>query len=222
MTNTTARIRKEGKDFEIIVDMDNALKFRKGENVMFLEMDTVFTDAKKGNVASQEDLMKAFKTTDINEIAAKIVKTGEVLVTQQHRDAEQEKKFKQIIDFIVTNSIDPKTGNPHTPDRIKSALEQSHVNIKNAPIENQIPEIMEKLSKIIPIRIETKKIKITIPAMHTGKAYGIVAQYKEEENWKDDGSLEVIVKIPAGMVMDFYDKLNGVTHGSALTEDIKE
>ena len=37
----------------------------------------------------------------------------------------------------------------------------------------------------------------------------------------NDGSLEVIISIPAGMVMDFYDKLNGVTHGAALTEDIK-
>jgi len=222
MTNTTARIRKEGKDFEIIVNMDNALKFRKGENIAFLEMDTIFLDAKKGNVASKEDLMKAFKTTDINEIAAKIVKSGEVLVTQQHRDAEQEKKFKQIVDFLVTNTVDPKTGNPHTPDRIKSALEQAHVNIKNTPIDSQIAEAMEKVSKILPIKIETRKIKINIPAMHTAKAYGVVNQYKEEESWKDDGSLEVIIRLPAGMLMDFYDKLNSVTHGSALTQEIKQ
>ena len=30
MTNTTARIRKNSLDFEIIVDLDNALKFKKG------------------------------------------------------------------------------------------------------------------------------------------------------------------------------------------------
>ena len=30
MTNTTARIKKTGKHFEIIVDLDDALKFRKG------------------------------------------------------------------------------------------------------------------------------------------------------------------------------------------------
>jgi ribosome maturation protein Sdo1 len=38
----------------------------------------------------------------------------------------------------------------------------------------------------------------------------------------NDGSLEVIVEVPSGMIMDFYDKLNGVTHGSAITEEIKE
>lgn len=96
------------------------------------------------------------------------------------------------------------------------------MNIKNTPIENQIKEIVEGLSKVIPIRLETKKIKIKIPAMHTGRAYGVISQYKEGEKWLDDGGLEVTVKVPSGIIMDFYDELNSVTHGSALTEEIKE
>ena len=32
MTNTLARIKKAGKNFEIIVDLDGALKFKKGES----------------------------------------------------------------------------------------------------------------------------------------------------------------------------------------------
>jgi len=35
------------------------------------------------------------------------------------------------------------------------------------------------------------------------KAYGVIAIYKESENWLNDGSLEVIVKVPSGMIMDF-------------------
>ena len=72
------------------------------------------------------------------------------------------------------------------------------------------------------IKISTKKVKITIPAEHTGKAYGVINQYKENENWLDDGSLEVFVDVPSGAIMNFYDKLNNVTHGSALTEEIKK
>ena len=49
----------------------------------------------------------------------------------------------------------------------------------------------------------------------------MINQYKKEEKWLDNGDLEVIVNVPAGLVMDFYDKLNSVTHGSALTEEIK-
>lgn len=223
MTTTLARIKKEGKHFEIIVDLDEAMKFRKGES-SYIEAEgyKIFKDSKKGQVASSSDLKKAFGTEDVSEIAKKIVKDGEVLLSQEYRDEEKDKKLKQIVDFISKNAIDPKTGNPHTSERIKNALEQAHVNIKNVPIENQIKEIVAELSKILPIKIETKKIKITVQAMHTGKVYGIINEYREQEKWLDDGSLEVVVNIPAGMAMNFYDKLNSVTHGSALTEEVGE
>jgi ribosome maturation protein SDO1 len=223
MSQTIARIKQKGKHFEIIVDLDKAITFKKGQTGSFeSEDDRIFTNSKRGEVASNSDLMSSFGTTNASDIAKKIVKEGEVLVSQDYRDEEREKRLKQIVDFLFRNAVNPQTGNPHTPDRIHRALEEAHVNMKNAPIESQIKEILEQISKIIPIRIETKKIKVIIPAIHTGKAYSIIGQYKEEENWMNDGSLEVMISIPAGMVMDFYDKLNSATHGSALTEEIKQ
>lgn len=223
MTNTTARIKQKGKHFEIMVDLDNALKFKKGTSSWIeAEGDRIFNDIKKGNVASTKDLEESFGTSDILEIVKKIVKDGEILLTQEHRDEEKDKKIKQVIDFLSTNAINPQTGHPHTSERIKGALEEAHINIKNVPIENQIKDILGEISKIIPIKIETKKIKVTVPAIHTGKVYNIINQYKEEENWLNDGSLEVIISIPAGIAMDFYDKLNSATHGAAITQEIKE
>jgi len=223
MTNTLARIKKAGKNFEIIVDLEDALKFKKGEVTHIeAEGDKIFSDSKKGQIVSNSDLQEAFNTTDIQEAIQTIVKEGEIQTTQEHRDAEQEKKFNQIVDFLTNNAIDPQSGNPHTPERIKNALKQAGANIKNIPIENQINEIVELISKIIPIKIDTKKVKITIPAIYTGQVYGIVSQYKEEEKWKDNGDLEIIVKVPAGIIIDFYDKLNNITHGSALSEEIEK
>lgn len=223
MTQTTARIKKTGKNFEILVDLDKAMVFKKGESVSvdFLEIDKIFTDAKKGHVAPDKDLNDAFGSSEVNEIAGEIAKNGEILLTQEYRDEGREKKIKQVVDFLVTNAVDPNTKNPHTAERIKSALDQAHVNIKDVAIEKQISEIIEKISSILPIKIETKKIKIVIPAIHTGKAYGVITQYKEKEDWLSNGDLEVVVSVPAGMVMDFYDKLNSITHGSALTEELK-
>ncbi len=223
MTQTLARIKKTGKNFEIMVDMEKALAFKKGEiSGGFLEIDKIFSDSKKGEVSSNSDLKQAFQTEDINEISGRIVRDGEILVNQEQRIEEHEKNIKQVVDFLATNSTNPQTGNPHTPERIKSAIMEAHINIKNAPIENQIQEIISQLSEIIPIKIEIKKVKITIPAIYTGKAYGVINPYKEEENWLNDGSLEVIIKIPSGIIMNFYDKLNSVTHGNAITEDVKE
>jgi len=223
MTQTIARIKQAGMNFEIIVDLGEALKFKKGESSLIeAEGDKIFTDSKKGMIASGSDLDKAFKTTDINVIIEKIIKNGEVLVTQEYRDEEKEKKFRKVVDFLTNNAIDPQTGNPHTIERIKNALRQSNVNLKNIPIENQIKDILLEVGKVIPIKIKTKKTKIIIPAMYSGKIYGIINQYKEQENWLDDGSLEVIVSVPTGIIMNFYDKLNSLTHGSVITEEIKE
>jgi len=223
MTQTIARIKQRGKHFEIIVDLDEAIKFKKGQSSHFeAEDDRIFTNSKRGEVASNQDLMSSFGTTDGSEIIKKIIKEGEILVSQEYRDEEREKRIKQVIDFLSRNSVNPQTGFPHSPDRIQRALEEAHVNIKNVPIDNQIGDIIDEISKIIPIKIETKKIKIRIPAIHTGKAYGIINPYKEDENWMNDGSLEVLISIPAGMVMDFYDKLNSATHGSAVTQEMKE
>jgi ribosome maturation protein SDO1 len=224
MVQTTARIKQHGKHFEIIVDTDKALKFKKGESssMDFLEIDTIFTDSKKGFAASNKDLEKAFGTTDVNTIAKKISKNGEILLTSEHRDEKKENKVKQVIDILSRNAVDPQTGNPHTPERIKNALEQAKVNIKDTPVDSQMKDILAEISKIIPIKLETKKIKINVPAMHTGKVYSIINQYKEDEKWLDNGNLEATLVIPSGLLMEFYDKLNSITHGSALTEEIKE
>jgi ribosome maturation protein SDO1 len=222
MTNTVARIKQGGKHFEIIVDLDKALQFKKdGSAQDFLEADKIFTNSKKGFAASESDLSEAFGTNDSQEIAEKIVKSGEVLVGQEHRNEEQEKKYKQVVDFLSNNATDPQ-GSPISGERIKSALEESNVNIKNTAIEDQIQDIVSELSKVIPIKIETKKVKLTIPAVHTGKIYGLINQYKDKEDWLSNGDLEVNVNVPAGTIMDFYDKLNSLTQGSVLTEEIKE
>ncbi len=225
MTQTTARIKKGNAHFEILVNMEVALNFRKtgkGSAIDFLETDRVFDDANKGNVSSKGQLENAFGTSDPYEIAEEIVKRGEILVNEEHRSAEQEQKVKQVVEAISRNAIDPRTGNPHTPERIKSAINEARIQIKNIPVDQQIPEIIDKIQKILPIKIQTKRVKVIIPAIHTGRAYGVVNLYKEKEDWKDDGSLEVVVSVPAGMIMEFYDNLNGVTHGAAITEEIKE
>ncbi|MEX2017551.1 MAG: ribosome assembly factor SBDS [Candidatus Pacearchaeota archaeon] len=221
MVNTVARVKKTGKNFEIIVDLDNALKFRKGmSNFIEAEGSRVFSDSKKGLAASNSDLMAAFGTSDINTIAGMIVKGGEVLVTQEHRDEERDRKVKQVVDLIVRSATD-QNGRPYTPEKIKNALEQAHVNIKNRSPESQLKEIILELSKIIPIKMETKTFEVTVPAMYTGQVYGIVNPYKEEEMWLDNGDLRINIALSGALVLSFFDKLNSATHGSAITKEIK-
>tara|TARA_Y100000310_G_scaffold343792_1_gene453051 strand:+ start:4641 stop:5312 length:672 start_codon:yes stop_codon:yes gene_type:complete len=222
MAQTQARVKKGGKNFEILVDLDEALKVKKGEgniNAAVLT-DAVFHNLKGGEHASEGDLKKFFGTSNFIEVAEKIIQGGEVVLPSDYLKGEQDAKYKQVVDFLVKNAVS-SSGTPYTPDKIMKALQEAHVQVKNKAIDLQMTDIMEQLEKILPIKIEMKKVKITIPAQHTGKAYGIVNEFKESEEWLGNGDLVIIVNVPAGLIMDFYDKLNGVTHGSALTEEVK-
>lgn len=224
MGNITARIKLEGKNFEILVDADKALEFRKGRKVSIqdiLALDKVFYDIKKGLSVSDEDMVKAFGTTNINSIAEKIIKKGELILPLEYKSKEREEKIKQVIDFLSRNAIDPASGKPHSNERIKTVIEEAGINIENKPVSEQISKIVEKLKAVLPLKLETKRISVKVPAVYTGKLYGMLRQYAEKEEWENDGSLTCIINIPAGLQLEFYDKLNAVTHGAAITEEVK-
>jgi len=216
-----ARIKVKGKHFEIQVDLEEALKVKagKGDILSALDMPKIFTDLKKGHVASQADLTECFNSTEVFDIAKQIIIKGEVQKNQDFRDAERETKVNQVVQLLVRNSSD-QHGRPYTEDRIRRALHEGHIAIDNKPAEQQIPHIIEKLTAIIPIKLETKKIKLTIPAQYSGQVYGLLKDYKESEEWLSNGSLEAVINIPAGMQLDFYDKLNHITHGAVQSVEL--
>src|SRR3989344_7204650 len=223
MAQVTARIKVKGKHYEILVDLDEALKVKagKGDIMSALKSTAVYADLKKGNKTPSADLIDAFGTQELYEIAKKIIASGEVQKTQESREAERENKMKQVINLILRNAVD-QNGRPYTEERIKRAIEESHYSFDNRPAEQQMQLVVEKLKTIIPIRIETKKIKLTIPAQYTGQVYGLLKEYKEKEEWLANGSLQAIINIPAGMQLDFYDKLNNIIHGAVQSEEIIE
>jgi ribosome maturation protein SDO1 len=223
--DTTARIKINNKHFEISVDLDYALRLRKGDNVNIqnvLLVNQIFTNLKDGSKASSSDLMSCFGTSDVLAVADRIVKKGEIQLPKEFRDEQSENKKKQVIDWIVRNAVDVKSGRPFTPQAITSAIEQAGVNITNVSVEQQIGKITESLKTIIPLKIQTKKLVITLPAIYTGKAYGVFNEYKEKEDWLSNGDLKVTINLPVGLQSEFYDKLNAITHGAALSEEVKE
>lgn len=223
MPHVTARTKVKGKPYEISVDLDEALKVKagKGDIMSALQGRNIFTDLKKGNVAAAKDLTDAFGTTDVYAIATKIITTGEVQKTQEFRDAAREAQIKQLVDLIVRNAID-QHGRPYTAERITRALDEVHYNIDNRPADQQLHDALHKLKEILPIKIDVKRVKLVIPARFTGQVYGLFKDVKESEEWLGNGDLEVIANIPSGMQLDFYDKLNGVTHGAVRSEELGE
>jgi len=230
MPNVTAKIKKKGKEFEILVDLDKAIGFRKQKlegNAAslrdILAINEIFTDQKKGLKASSTELKDAFGTEDKLKAAGIIINDGEVQLTQEYRDKMRELKIKQIVEFLARNCMDPRTQAPYTPQRIEQAIKQAGAKIDDRSVDDQIPGIIKDIEKIIPIKIAVKKIELIVMPQYTGQIYNLIKTFKKDkEDWLNDGSLRCIIQIPAGMQLEFYDKLNAVTHGSAITKEIKE
>ena len=225
MGDTIAKLRSGKLFFETMVDLDNAMKLRKGGEVSMSDVirdNAIYTNLGKGMKAGSAELEQAFGTSEFEKVVEQIVKKGIIEVSQEFRDEALEARRKQVVDFLVRNAIDGQTGRPFTPDTLQNALKDAGVKLENKNIENQITRINDSLKQVIPIKIETKKLKVIVPAVHTGKAYGLLTEYKEKEEWLSNGDLQITLNIPVGIQMEFYDKLNSITHGSAITEEIKE
>ena len=217
---TIARLTKDNEHFEILVKPEKALDYRTGKTTRISEVlaaEIIFADANKGTKVSEENMRKAFETTDPLKIADEILKKGTLQLTTEQRRKMVEDKKRQIIDFISRQAVDPKTNLPHPPLRIENAMEQIRYTIDaHKPVEEQAREIVKLLRPILPLKIEQISVVVRVPAEHSARAYGSLKSFGEikKEEWRADGSWYGVIDMPAGAYASFLNKLGDVTKGS--------
>ena len=222
-----ARWETQGSRFEVLVDPTAVQDLKDGKTVDLsdkLALDQVFKDARKGDKISAEHLERTFHTRDLAEIARQIVLKGEVQVTTDQRHRLQAAKHKQIVATIARNAMNPQTGAPHPPARIEAAMVEAKVHVDPfRAADVQVQEILQKLRPIIPIRFDTVRVKIRLPAQHYPRVIGELKGIGRltEEQWLSDGAWSGILEIPAGVQTELYEKLNARTKGSAETVLLK-
>jgi ribosome maturation protein SDO1 len=222
----TAHMDINGERFEIMVDPDLSYQYRIGQkkelnNVLTVE--EVFKNFRNGERHTTSSLQKAFGTTDIYAIAERILKHGELqLTTEQKRKMLVEKK-KQVIAILMRECIDPRTGAPHTQMRLEQALEESRVHIDGfKDAGEQLEDVIKALRPLIPLKFEHVRIAARISPDFAQRIYGLLKGYGiQKEEWAKDGSLIVVVEMPAGVQGEFYDRLNKATAGTAETKILK-
>jgi ribosome maturation protein SDO1 len=214
-----AKLEMKGSRFEILVDPDKALAFKKGATIDMHDVlvgYVIFEDAHRGKKASEEKLKATFETDDVFAIAALIIKNGEVQLTAEQRRKVIEDKRKRIIDILARNCLNPQTGLPHPATRIEAAMEQAKVSINPfRDAEEQAKEIVQALQSIIPIRMETLRIAVKVPSPYAAKAYSVIERFGtiSKDEWGSDGSWICVIEIPAGLKVEFMEKVNEFSKG---------
>lgn len=219
-----AKLKTHGEHFEILVDPDRAYDLKKGAPVPLedvLAVEDVFENASRGDRVPEENLVKAFGTTSVPEIARRIIVEGEINLTAEQRHRMLEEKRRQVVSFISRNAVNPQTMAPHPPARIERAMEEAGVHIDLArSVEENVTVAMKAIRPIIPIRFEEVRVAVKVPANYAARAFGEVSGFGRlvKDEWQADGAWIGVVQIPAGMQPEFYDLVNKLSKGEAETK----
>jgi len=216
---TIARLSRGGLTYEIIVDPDAALRFKMGEALppaKLLLYEEVYRDSRKGIRANKDELMKTFGTTDVGEVALRILREGELQITAEQRRRLIEEKRRQIIDFLSKNAIDPRTNLPIPPQRLELALDEAGVSIDPfIDAKKQVARVLEKLRPILPMKIGLGIFIIRVPGDAQPTVYKHLKMTGKivRESWGEDGWWRCELEAPAGMFTELVDIVNKYTSG---------
>jgi len=223
---TSVRLTIGKERFEILVKPDPALKFKRGEKMEvspILIIDEIYTDANKGSRASADKIEKHFKTQNVVEIAERILREGELLVTAEQRRKLIDEKKKQIISFICRNCIDPRTNAPFPPLRIEQLLGKLRPTIDPFnPADEQAKSIIDMLKRELPIKMENIKVAVKVSPQYAAQAYGAAKNFGSitQDEWLTDGSWRAVIEMPVGIYGSFVDKLGNVTRGAVEIKQV--
>jgi ribosome maturation protein SDO1 len=223
-----SRLLISGQKFEVLVDPEKALKIKKGENVDMREVlayPAIYKDVRSAELISTKDLQKIFGTSDIFEIAKRIVEKGEIQLTTEQRRKMIEEKKNQIVSIISKKGVDPRTNAPHPPQRILNAIESSGVKIDPfLDAEAQVERVLESIKTILPIKLKKILIQIKVLPQYSGKVVSVIKKFGnvKSEEWLSDGSLQCQVEILIGVKNEFFEKISNLTHGNFESKILEE
>jgi len=226
-TSDAIKVRYSGdKEFEILVEPDLAkeakLEGQDHDIQRLLFVQEIFTDANQGERASADEIEDEFGTRQVMEAAEGIFEKGEMQLTTEQKAEMREEKRKQIINMISRRAQDPKTGNPHPPQRVENALEEAGFHVEwDADVEERFRDAIDKIRPIIPVSLEEKTVAIRIPVDEAGKAYDKIQNVAEveEEEWGNEYFMSRVT-MPAGVLSELMDELQEMTSGKAEMKEV--
>ena len=118
-----------------------------------LIVDIIFSDYKKGNLAKSNEISSVCGTSDLKEATIFILDNGEIPLTAADRKRLISQKRAGIINFFVSNFLDPISKKPHPATRIDNALKSiKGISVDpHKPVNIQAKEIMKKLKRILTL-----------------------------------------------------------------------
>lgn len=194
---------KAGKEeFQVLVDFKKLQEFKKNPTqVSVYDVLTdmkVFSNQKKGELASTNRLKAIFDKKSDEEMYKEILTKGECQIPTSYTNGLREEKKKQVINYIVENAINPQMKTRFTPSMIETQVNKIKYSYNpELGHEKQAEEVINHLKKVMPITIEITILEINVPAKFAKalapklRAYGHITK----EYYDNEGNLRVHLEV---------------------------
>ncbi|WFD23337.1 hypothetical protein MEQU1_002026 [Malassezia equina] len=167
-----------------------------------VQIESVFLNVSKGQVASNEDLKKAFGTTDAHEVLLEILKKGELQVGEKERSHELSNLWVEIATIVAQKCVEPSSQKPYTVGMIEKAMKDAHYSVKpSKSAKMQALDVIKLLQskEIIPLERAQMRVSVTMTAKEGKRLKEKVLplfSHIEEEDWDD--AWEIVGTIDPG------------------------
>ncbi|ORX35373.1 35S primary transcript processing-related protein [Kockovaella imperatae] len=229
LTNVSiVRMKKGGKRFEIACYQNKVSEFRSGVETDLsevLQIEQVFNNVPKGQVAKKEDWQKAFKTEDINKVIEEILRKGDLQINNLERTQNLQSLSREICTLVSEMTVDPETSRKHTVGMIEKSMSEVGFNVKaDKPAKAQALELIKKLSSEespLPVRRVRMRIRISMNSKDGKRCREKIMQDVEEVEEEDMGTeWEAIVQIDPSAFRTLTDLVNTETKGKGRVESM--
>lgn len=170
LTNVSlVRLKKGKKRFEVACYQNKVQDYRRGVETDLdevLQINQVFLNVSKGQVASNEDLNGAFGTKEQEVVIKEILSRGEIQLSEKERQQMHGKITNELLTLVSAKCVNPNSKKRYPPTMIHKALAELKFNVvTNKPAKLQALEAIKLLvqRQIIPIARAKMRVKAVLP-----------------------------------------------------------
>ncbi|KAH8926777.1 Shwachman-Bodian-diamond syndrome protein [Atractiella rhizophila] len=203
LTNVSlVRLRKGGKRFEIACYKNKVAEFRSGvtkDLSEILQIEEVFLNVSKGQVAPKNDLQKCFGTADRDTVVMEILNKGEFQVGEKERNNRIEDLRREICNLVAEKTVNPESNRPYPPSMIEKAMAQIHFGVNtNKSSKSQALDLIKQLKEkeVLNIDRAMMRVRLTVKAKEGKRVKDkVLAMFQtvEEDDWGDDWEISGLI-----------------------------
>ncbi|KAL1409077.1 hypothetical protein Q8F55_005901 [Vanrija albida] len=229
LTNVSiVKMKKGGKRFEIACYKNKVTEFRSGVETDLsevLQIEQIFTNVPKGQVAKRDDWTKAFGSDDMNKVIEEILKKGELQVNNLERGAQLASLSREIATLVTEMTVDPATQRKHTVGMVEKAMGEIGFSTKaEKTAKAQALDLIRQLSQpgsVLPVQRVRMRVRITMPSKDAKRVKEKVLALVDETEEEDmDAEWEAIVKISPSAFRAIADLVNEESKGKGRVESM--